>query len=483
MKRIIIIIIAIASLSVCSYAQTTIPAGNVNGTWTAENSPYQITGDINVPTGETLSIEPGVKVEFMGWYELVVNGELKAIGSSDKLIHFTTNDTANFFSQQKGWKGIDWWGNENSDTSIIRNCKLDYIRIKGEIGGIIDARYYNYLIIENSSLSKSRLEVKKSIYYGEVIYATHTKILIKNNTIQYNQLGSSISIEYADFVEISGNKIYNNNGGVVLGNDNYNPNIVNNIICNNHSGLYLGYYNGSALIANNTICNNYMDQLSITESRIETNLYNNIISDNINDNRRYSIFFEWSISSFYNCNIMVDTIIGTPSIYQNIIESDPLFVNPTQGDGVAYDASKADWGLQPGSPCINAGIAPDSLNLPETDINGNPRIYNNIIDIGAIEYNDTIISVKDKKNSVDLNNHFVVYPNPVSTILNLYSEKLSGDISIEILTLTGKKVFSKKLNNTNGLNEPINVKALNKGVYLVKTICNNKVYAKKIIVE
>ncbi|MBS3768202.1 MAG: hypothetical protein KGY75_08835, partial [Candidatus Cloacimonetes bacterium] len=59
------------------------------------------------------------------------------------------------------------------------------------------------------------------------------------------------------------------------------------------------------------------------------------------------------------------------------IDQDPLFVG---GDPFSYQLSED-------SPCIDAGT-PDTtgLNLPATDLAGNPRIYNGRVDIGAYEY-------------------------------------------------------------------------------------------------
>jgi hypothetical protein len=62
------------------------------------------------------------------------------------------------------------------------------------------------------------------------------------------------------------------------------------------------------------------------------------------------------------------------------ISTDPLFINPTEGD----------YRLRPGSPSIDAGdnAAP---NLPVTDLDGNPRIQDGngdgaaVVDMGAYE--------------------------------------------------------------------------------------------------
>ncbi|MEW6007275.1 MAG: choice-of-anchor Q domain-containing protein [bacterium] len=55
------------------------------------------------------------------------------------------------------------------------------------------------------------------------------------------------------------------------------------------------------------------------------------------------------------------------------MSADPLFVSPT------------DFHLQPTSPCIDAG-SNTAPALPPTDKDGNPRIVNGIVDMGAYEY-------------------------------------------------------------------------------------------------
>lgn len=57
------------------------------------------------------------------------------------------------------------------------------------------------------------------------------------------------------------------------------------------------------------------------------------------------------------------------------IDADPHFVDPAAGD----------WRLTLDSPCINAGNN-DVQGLPATDIEGNPRIMGNRVDMGAYEY-------------------------------------------------------------------------------------------------
>ncbi len=67
------------------FLSTSAFAENVSGeitsdTWTYANQPYYVTGDLVIPAGETLTIEPGVEVRFMGPYSLTVHGVLSASG-------------------------------------------------------------------------------------------------------------------------------------------------------------------------------------------------------------------------------------------------------------------------------------------------------------------------------------------------------------------------------------------------------------------
>jgi len=65
-------------------------SGTVSGTWTVENSPYQVVGPISVPAGESLTIEPGVEVVFNGSYTIMVEGALRAAGTEEAPVTLTS---------------------------------------------------------------------------------------------------------------------------------------------------------------------------------------------------------------------------------------------------------------------------------------------------------------------------------------------------------------------------------------------------------
>ena len=60
---------------------------SLDTTWTKANSPYSLTGPVLVNDTVTLTIEPGVTVNFNGYY-IRVDGTLTARGSSTDKIHF-----------------------------------------------------------------------------------------------------------------------------------------------------------------------------------------------------------------------------------------------------------------------------------------------------------------------------------------------------------------------------------------------------------
>jgi hypothetical protein len=67
-------------LSAVAYSDTYV-AGLVSGTWTPAGSPYVVLADIEIPYGQTLTIQPGVEVKFTGQFKLIAHGTLTAVGT------------------------------------------------------------------------------------------------------------------------------------------------------------------------------------------------------------------------------------------------------------------------------------------------------------------------------------------------------------------------------------------------------------------
>lgn len=69
-------------LAAVAIAQTNVSGAYFSNTnWSKAGSPYYVTGDVQVPAGVTLSIEPGVQINFNGDYQILVKGYLMANGT------------------------------------------------------------------------------------------------------------------------------------------------------------------------------------------------------------------------------------------------------------------------------------------------------------------------------------------------------------------------------------------------------------------
>ena len=87
-------------------APTAICGSLVTTTWTPAGSPYDVcAGGATIPGGVTLTIDPGVTVQFTAPGTLYVQGNLVAIGSPANPITFTgvTASPGSWGGDQRGW--------------------------------------------------------------------------------------------------------------------------------------------------------------------------------------------------------------------------------------------------------------------------------------------------------------------------------------------------------------------------------------------
>ena len=161
MKKLYTLIVfasVIAGAAKHSHAQSSIPAGNVYGTWTLAGSPYNVQGHITIPVDSTLIIEPGVNIVFQGHYKFNVQGRVLAIGTVTDTIIFTAANTST------GWWGMRFDNTPfTQDSSIFKYCKLQWGKANGSgndlyggafmINGFSKVRIANSHIANNTSSS------------------------------------------------------------------------------------------------------------------------------------------------------------------------------------------------------------------------------------------------------------------------------------------------------------------------------------------
>ena len=84
--KITLIILLFGSLG---YSQTNVSGIiTANALWAASGSPFNVIGDVGVPSVYTLTIEPGVTVNFTGDYQILVKGNIVINGSSSNHVVF-----------------------------------------------------------------------------------------------------------------------------------------------------------------------------------------------------------------------------------------------------------------------------------------------------------------------------------------------------------------------------------------------------------
>jgi len=190
---------------------------------------------------------------------------------------------------------------------------------------------------------------------------------------------------------VRNNRIYDNHCGsgsaFRLTNCNVN-NVTGNIIANNffaYEGEGVGIVSGcTGQFKRNLIANNGGTGLMLASNT-------DVINCCIINNAGFNIYHQLGPTEIMNCIIwgnlsyqiynsgLAESLLilftciqsyevgGNALPLYNFLEtttSDPLFVNPTSGSGIGYNALTADWNLQIGSPCIDTGN-PGSIYDPD----------------------------------------------------------------------------------------------------------------------
>ncbi len=448
-------------------AQTEV-AGNQSGVWRLSGSPYQVIGQITVPTGQTLRIEAGVEINFQGYYKFNVNGKLLVNGVANNMVLFTSNNT------NTGWGGIRF--DQVNEISKFKYCKFEYGKTSSSgvypdiHGGAVmlkesNAEFYNCIFSNNDASGSGDDGMGGAVYAFNTgtTDQTLTKFIdcefINNHAATE---GGAIKFTNDGNTEITrcifrGNTC-NFGGGAIMFYSALNVHITNCLFYENTSsnsgGGAIKTLNPTVILffTNCTFYNNSANgsgeggaaDLSYTNATFtNTIIYNN--------HQQFGKDINVGIgatATINYCNVdMPDFANGN----NNLNSVNPLFVNTNTGD----------FHLQANSPCIDTG----------TDV-GLPFAGNNP-DMGCYEF-DATAAIEDQEYDV-----FTYYPNPVHDNLTIKSHTKIR--SIQISNLLGKIVLKKTVN---AFEPTINISQLNDGVYLSKILFDsNNFGVSKIIIS
>ena len=85
---------------------------------------YIVTQDVIVPVGSELKVEAGAVVRFDGYYKILVEGNLQAVGEHDNMVVFTSNKE---LPEKGDWNRLEFDGVDS--TSVVQRCKIEWGRM------------------------------------------------------------------------------------------------------------------------------------------------------------------------------------------------------------------------------------------------------------------------------------------------------------------------------------------------------------------
>lgn len=391
-------------------------------------------GDLVIPDTVCLIVEPGVTLEFAADKCMFVRGSLVAKGTDhgDGEIIFKSVESDR-------WEGINI-GEIAGQLIPLGISEFEYCKFHNARNILNNLHYHGGAI---------------SFYADYSAYGGQPNIIIRNCVFEDNigLMGGAIYIstcndgtahfiiedcEFYENIADFGGAIFSQGVKTTIRNNLFKNNEHNPSTKNTAGCIYIHacYENEPVYIIGNVMYHNTLSSypvLCIYNSE-RVNIINNTIIGQVlcMFDREDNQYYNYSMKIYYLHNIFGDDIFNwvnqnecTINYYNNCIKniySYNLGGNPISIPGVLQtwfpyipelvcfvDPSNGDYSLQPTSNCINFGLTQDEFlsidgfsiedwnRLPAVDLNENPRIAAEIIDIGAYEYYNPGIFLPQKE--------------------------------------------------------------------------------------
>jgi hypothetical protein len=369
MKNLLLLTLFLSLIFRNGYSQTNVSGGIYSDTtWTLANSPYILVDTVVVFPNVTLTIEPGVVVEFADSIELEIRqAKLIAAGTPSDSITFTSTHS----SLPGSYAGI--YLNGGTVASVFKYCNFRYAAT-----GISATKQTNdpdTVIIDNSIFEYNLYGMQ---YNG---YGNFQVAIIDSSNFQNNTYDGAM-LTFVPYCTINFSSFSSNGSNGLNLSSVYSPIINNCNFSNNNTGLVMDSY--SITISQSNFSNNITGLQTSNPNPFQAYTRNmrKCVFEN-NQTGLYSIYF--SIDSSIISNNQTGIISGNSVIINSDIDSNSVL-------GIS---STADY-LGNSNIRYNA----TGINAQRTAIDGNLIEFNTNADINTLADGTTsIISGNTIKNS------------------------------------------------------------------------------------
>ncbi|OWK70639.1 hypothetical protein [Pedobacter sp. AJM] len=347
--------------------------GEVSGVW-AKGSTQVIKGDIIIPEGKSLTIEEGVTIlmDTVAKPEIVVKGNLYALGTVDNPIKFTVNEFYKTTQKKFGklWGGI--LAGPTCEELVLDHAIIEYAgSTTSDASTSVKMGLYKAVAGENLPAlwfanAKGKLVVQNSIFRNlqeDCTYIEGGKIIFANNIFYTTGVsgGEAMNFKSGCLADIAYNLIYSTNTNALKLSNTGDKVPQAYIIAYNNTMVNTGWRRPTAKGGSVWL-----------ESTVRADLYNNLFANtrfgvkrdpkkpedsrSVYSNNWYYGFDQVTVNQFQPKG---DIIGGKNDVISSAAgANDPKFVNYPLNTAVNNADFNTAWDfhLQGNSPALNKGI-------------------------------------------------------------------------------------------------------------------------------
>ncbi|WP_406823428.1 right-handed parallel beta-helix repeat-containing protein [Pedobacter sp. KACC 23697] len=377
-KLLILVVLALAgcekaNIDVDTTAVDGSAIGEVSGVW-AKGSTQVIKGDIVIPEGKTLTIEEGVTVlmDTVTKPEIVIKGNLYALGTAENPIRFTVNEFYKTASKKFGklWGGI--LAGPTCDELVLDHVILEYAgSTTSDASTSVKMGLYKAKAGENLPAlwfanANGKLVVQNSIFRNlqeDCTYIEGGKIIFANNVFYTTGVtgGEAMNFKSGCLADIAYNLVYSTNTNALKLSNTGDKTPQTYIIAYNNTMVNTGWRRPTAKGGSIWL-----------ESTVRADLYNNLFANtrfgvkrdpkkpedsrSAYSNNWYYGFDQATVNQFQPTG---DIVGGKNDVINNVAgANDPKFVNYPLNTAVTNADFNTAWDfhLQGNSPALGKGI-------------------------------------------------------------------------------------------------------------------------------